>query len=121
MRESVTEADAARAGWVRAATAAALAAMFVCAIVVALATVRTSWHLVFDDAFITYRYAKNLATGHGLTWNVHERPTEGYTERPVTPSPPPLKARLARRYPRAPTKASAKGLRRGSPRTPTGD
>jgi arabinofuranosyltransferase len=37
------------------------------------------WHLVFDDAFISYRYAHNLAAGHGLTWNPGSAPTEGYT------------------------------------------
>lgn len=37
------------------------------------------WHYVFDDAFITFRYAKNLALGYGLTWNPHSPPTEGYT------------------------------------------
>jgi hypothetical protein len=35
--------------------------------------------LVFDDAFITYRYAANLADGHGITWNPGEPPVEGYT------------------------------------------
>ncbi|HVZ33626.1 MAG TPA: glycosyltransferase family 39 protein [Polyangiaceae bacterium] len=32
-----------------------------------------------DDAFISYRYAKNLAFGHSLTWNPGEAPSEGYT------------------------------------------
>jgi arabinofuranosyltransferase len=32
-----------------------------------------------DDAFISYRYAKNLAQGHGLRWNRDEAPVEGYT------------------------------------------
>jgi len=32
-----------------------------------------------DDAFISFRYAKNLASGHGLTWNPGEAPVEGYT------------------------------------------
>ena len=27
----------------------------------------------FDDAFITYRYAQNLAAGHGLVYNLQER------------------------------------------------
>lgn len=36
-------------------------------------------NVIFDDAFITYRYAKNLAQGHGITWNVGEAPVEGYT------------------------------------------
>jgi hypothetical protein len=35
-----------------------------------------SW--VCDDAFISFRYAKNLADGHGLVFNVGER-VEGYT------------------------------------------
>jgi len=35
--------------------------------------------MIFDDAFITYRYAKNTADGHGSTWNPGEPPTEGYT------------------------------------------
>ncbi|MFA6223184.1 MAG: hypothetical protein WC647_12795 [Desulfomonilaceae bacterium] len=37
------------------------------------------WNYVFDDSFITYRYAKNLAMGHGITWNIGQNPTEGYT------------------------------------------
>lgn len=33
-----------------------------------------------DDTFITLRYARNLATGHGPTWNPGEDPpVEGYT------------------------------------------
>jgi hypothetical protein len=31
-----------------------------------------------DDAFISFRYARNLAQGHGLVWNPDER-VEGYT------------------------------------------
>ncbi len=37
------------------------------------------WPAVLDDAFITYRYARNLAHGHGITWNPGGAPTEGYT------------------------------------------
>ncbi len=37
------------------------------------------WGVVFDDAFISYRYAENLADGYGLTWNRGMAPTEGYT------------------------------------------
>ena len=33
---------------------------------------------VFDDAYISFRYAANLLEGHGLVWNVGER-VEGYT------------------------------------------
>ncbi|HZW03980.1 MAG TPA: glycosyltransferase family 39 protein [Anaerolineaceae bacterium] len=32
-----------------------------------------------EDAFITFRFAKNLAAGHGIVWNVGEAPVEGYT------------------------------------------
>lgn len=34
---------------------------------------------LFDDAMISMRYARNLATGHGLAWNHHGAPVEGYT------------------------------------------
>ncbi|HUL45115.1 MAG TPA: hypothetical protein VLY03_12255 [Bacteroidota bacterium] len=39
-----------------------------------------AWHhrFVQDDAFISFRYAKNLIDGKGLTWNAGER-VEGYT------------------------------------------
>jgi arabinofuranosyltransferase len=33
---------------------------------------------LFDDAFISFRYARNFAEGHGLVWNLGE-PVEGYT------------------------------------------
>ena len=35
-------------------------------------------HFVQDDAFISFRYARNLAEGYGLVWNIGER-VEGYT------------------------------------------
>lgn len=38
-----------------------------------------NWGQVFDDAFISYRYAQNLAMGYGITWNPGQPPTEGYT------------------------------------------
>lgn len=38
-----------------------------------------NWSQVFDDAFISYRYAQNLAMGYGITWNPGYPPTEGYT------------------------------------------
>ncbi len=34
---------------------------------------------VAEDAFISFRFAKNLANGYGLTWNIGEAPVEGYT------------------------------------------
>ena len=41
-------------------------------------------HAVFlavpaEDSFISFRYAKNLAEGYGLVWNIGELPVEGYT------------------------------------------
>lgn len=32
-----------------------------------------------DDAYISMRYARNLANGHDLRWNANERPVEGIT------------------------------------------
>ena len=32
-----------------------------------------------DDPFISYRYAENLGTGYGLTFNANEPPVEGYS------------------------------------------
>jgi arabinofuranosyltransferase len=34
---------------------------------------------IAEDAFISFRYAKNLAGGYGLVWNIGEKPVEGYT------------------------------------------
>ncbi len=34
---------------------------------------------LFDDAMISMRYARNFAQGHGLAWNIGQRPVEGYT------------------------------------------
>lgn len=38
-----------------------------------------NWNIVFDDAYISYRYARNLAMGYGITWNAGFPATEGYT------------------------------------------
>ena len=46
-------------------------------LVLAIAHIRYLW-FVCDDAFITFRYAKNLAHGLGPVWNAGER-VEGYT------------------------------------------
>jgi len=40
---------------------------------------RAFWPFVLDDAFITFRYASNLASGHGPTWNPGAPPAEGYS------------------------------------------
>ena len=37
------------------------------------------YFVLFDDAMISMRYAKNFAAGHGLVWNPGEPPVEGYT------------------------------------------
>jgi arabinofuranosyltransferase len=34
---------------------------------------------VAEDAFISFRFARNLVEGHGLVWNPGEPPVEGYT------------------------------------------
>lgn len=40
---------------------------------------RELWPFTVDDTFITLRYARHLAEGHGLVWNLDEPPVEGYT------------------------------------------
>jgi len=35
--------------------------------------------VLFEDAMISMRYARNLAEGHGFVWNVGEEPVEGFT------------------------------------------
>ena len=35
---------------------------------------------VAEDAFIAFRFARHLAEGHGLVWNIGEPPVEGYTD-----------------------------------------
>jgi arabinofuranosyltransferase len=49
-------------------------------LVVLLAALIYAWHLrwVSEDAYISFRYARNLIEGHGLVFNVGER-VEGYT------------------------------------------
>ena len=60
-------------GWSTKKVDWGLAALIACAL--ALAWVN---RFVQDDAFISFRYARNLAEGHGLVWNIGER-VEGYT------------------------------------------
>lgn len=49
-------------------------------VVVFVALMLLAWanRFVQDDAFISFRYARNLAEGNGLVWNLGER-VEGYT------------------------------------------
>ena len=37
-----------------------------------------AWDFTIDDAYISFRYARNLIEGHGLVYNPGER-VEGYT------------------------------------------
>ncbi len=37
------------------------------------------WFVLFEDAMISMRYARNFASGDGLVWNAGEQPVEGYT------------------------------------------
>ncbi len=47
-------------------------------LVVFLANLRPIWDYTVDDAFISFRYARNLSRGDGLVYNLGER-VEGYT------------------------------------------
>src|SRR5688572_25266220 len=38
-----------------------------------------AYRFLTDDAFISFRYARNLARGAGLVFNPGEAPVEGYT------------------------------------------
>jgi arabinofuranosyltransferase len=38
-----------------------------------------SWPIVVDDAYIIFRYSRNLAAGFGLAWDPGAAPVEGYT------------------------------------------
>ncbi|MFN8052083.1 MAG: hypothetical protein U0Q22_11635 [Acidimicrobiales bacterium] len=59
--------------WVEARSRRIEAALYGIAVLAALATAS-----VQDDAFISFRYARNLSQGHGLVFNAGER-VEGYT------------------------------------------
>lgn len=37
------------------------------------------WPQIGDDSFIFFRYAENLAAGHGLSWNIGGSPVEGFS------------------------------------------
>ena len=50
-------------------------------LVIALSSLATCWHFLnisYDDVFISFRYADNLAAGNGLVFNLGER-VEGYS------------------------------------------
>jgi arabinofuranosyltransferase len=55
-------------------------AVWLAAGVVAVFLVHAVWLAgVAEDAFISFRFARNLVAGHGLVWNPGEAPVEGYT------------------------------------------
>src|SRR5687767_9047436 len=45
----------------------------------AVPLLRSAWAFTTGDAFITLRYSRHLAEGHGIVWNVGEAPVEGYS------------------------------------------
>jgi hypothetical protein len=55
--------------------------IFLIFIVITVLFVIHSLHLavITEDAFIGFRFAKNIAEGNGLLWNIGESPVEGYT------------------------------------------
>ena len=59
--------------------------MKVSAIFIVIAVLSTAFfvvhnsHYVMDDVFIGFRYASNIASGHGIVWNIGELPLEGYS------------------------------------------
>lgn len=53
--------------------------LLTCYLLYAAGNILAQRHLLIDDSFITYRYAKNLANGYGIVWNPGEAPVEGYT------------------------------------------
>lgn len=53
---------------------------FAMSLVIIAAVAAALWvGYVPDDAFISYRYADNLAAGNGMRFNADERPVEGYS------------------------------------------
>ncbi|UCG51318.1 MAG: hypothetical protein JSW58_14150, partial [Candidatus Latescibacterota bacterium] len=49
------------------------------AVVLCVASSFFMMDFVPDDSYISYRYAENLANGHGLRFNTEEQPVEGYS------------------------------------------
>lgn len=67
----------ARVRWLEWTLAGALLALLVAE---AWKNIAAGWAFTTDDAYITLRYARHLADGHGVVWNVGEAPpVEGYS------------------------------------------
>ena len=62
--------------WV-AAAALAFYLLFILRTSFAVGGIR--YFVLFEDAMISMRYARHLADGHGLVWNIGEAPIEGFT------------------------------------------
>src|SRR4051812_27890475 len=55
---------------------------FICVVFIVRSRFHTtagSTFSLFDDAMISMRFARNLASGHGLRWNAGATPVEGYS------------------------------------------
>lgn len=52
---------------------------FAWAIMLAFICLHTNWRYVYDDAFITMRYARHLAEGYGPRWNLSGEAVEGFS------------------------------------------
>ncbi|MEJ2721900.1 MAG: hypothetical protein P8181_12300, partial [bacterium] len=53
--------------------------VLVAALLLCLASSLFMMKFVPDDSYISYRYAENLADGHGLRFNANEQPVEAYS------------------------------------------
>src|SRR5947209_1351942 len=53
--------------------------VFAAALAIFVHNVHAVWQFTADDAFITLRYARNLAMGYGPTYNAGRPPIEGCT------------------------------------------
>jgi hypothetical protein len=80
VRGSAEAPPRARAARARAAGGALPVLVLVAAgLAAGIAVLRRVWPFTIDDAFITFRYAQNLAAGHGPTFNPGMPPVEGCT------------------------------------------
>ena len=61
----------------RKLTAIAAIVVFVFSAIAYFLLLKGIWNFNIDDAFICLRYSEHLAQGHGFSWNIGEKPTEG--------------------------------------------
>jgi arabinofuranosyltransferase len=55
------------------------AATYLWAILLIIVCIKLNYYFFYDDGFITLRYARHLAEGHGPVWNLVGPPVEGFT------------------------------------------